>query len=180
MAAGGSTIRDSRVPGQSASKQPDEKNAAPTKPAVASGVASARGESSRTPTPGSVFFNSDFENGDLVNWTPTGDAFQYQPTKGDNPTARNRSQPSGHQGDFWIGSFEKYQGGPDEKPGGRQGDRPIGTLCSIPFEIAGARIGFLIGGGSKIADLSVVLMVEDQEVRKSTGQNSETMERIIW
>ncbi len=37
-----------------------------------------------------LFPNSDFEQGDLRNWTASGNAFQYQPTMGDNPTARLR------------------------------------------------------------------------------------------
>ena len=63
--------------------------------------------------------------GNLTNWTATGNAFEFQPTKGDNPTARGRkSQPSQHQGDFWIGTFEKYQGKAKQRPGRTQGDKP--------------------------------------------------------
>ena len=35
-------------------------------------------------------FTADFETGDLTGWTKTGDAFDFQPTKADNPTARDR------------------------------------------------------------------------------------------
>ncbi len=55
-------------------------------------------------------FNNDFEKGDLTDWEKTGTAFDFQPTYGDNPTARNRNQPSQHQGDWWLGLYEKYQG----------------------------------------------------------------------
>ncbi len=137
----------------------------------------------KSPTPGvtgPLFFNSDFEAGDLTNWTAEGDAFQYQPIKGDNPTARKRKQASCHQGDFWIGSFERYRGKPNEKPGDVQGDKPTGSLRSITFRITGNRIGFLIGGGKKMDALSVVLMVENREIYKTSGKNSETMERMIW
>ena len=44
-------------------------------------------------------FNNDFETGDLTDWEKDGEAFDFQPTWGDNPTARNRGQPSEHQGD---------------------------------------------------------------------------------
>ena len=46
-------------------------------------------------------FNNDFETGDLTDWEKEGEAFDFQPTWGDNPTARNRGQPSEHQGDWW-------------------------------------------------------------------------------
>ncbi len=54
-----------------------------------------------------LFHNSGFELGTLEGWTAEGDAFPVQPTKGDNPAARNR-ETSNHQGQFWIGTFEKY------------------------------------------------------------------------
>ena len=37
-----------------------------------------------------LFVNADFEKGTLVNWIAAGDAFKVQPTKGDNPAARDR------------------------------------------------------------------------------------------
>ena len=66
-------------------------------------------------------FNNDFETGDLTDWEEkTGDAFDFQPTWGDNPTARDRGEPSQHQGDWWLGLTEKYQG-PDK--GARLGQK---------------------------------------------------------
>ncbi len=97
-------------------------------------------------------FNNDFEIGDLTDWEKTGTAFDFQPTWGDNPTARNRNQPSNHQGDWWLGLYEKYQG-PDtggklgQNPGDVQGDGPQGTLTSIEFKIIGETMNFLMGGG---------------------------------
>ena len=69
------------------------------------------------PDPYLLFENSDFEKGDLTNWTAVGTAFEFQPTKGYNPTARGRNQPSRHQGEYWIGTFEKYHGKPELSPG---------------------------------------------------------------
>ena len=58
-----------------------------------------------------VKFTHNFETEDLTGWTIVeGDAFDFQPTFGDNPTARGRGQPSEHEGDWWIGTYEKYQG----------------------------------------------------------------------
>lgn len=120
----------------------------------------------------------DFETGDLSGWTKTGTAFDYQPTYGDNPTARRRGQPSNHQGNYWIGTYEKYQG-PDSgsTPGAIQGDGPTGTLTSIPFVINGNRIDFLIGGGK---DCSADLIIGGAVVLTASGKNIETMERVEW
>jgi len=65
----------------------------------------------------SINFTLDFEEGNLQGWTKTGNAFDHQPTLGDNPTARHRGQPSHHQGRYWIGTYEKYQGKPGQEPG---------------------------------------------------------------
>jgi len=141
------------------------------------------GPASRTAEPaatGLLFPNSDFEHGDLSNWTPSGNAFDFQPTKGDNPTARRRGQPSNHQGDYWIGTFEKYQGLPVQQPGQTQGDKPTGTLTSIPFEITGDSISFLIGGGNRLDAVYVALVVGGREVLKATGHNHESMNRVTW
>jgi len=120
----------------------------------------------------------NFETGDLSGWAKTGTAFDCQPTYGDNPTARNRGQPSNHQGNYWIGTYEKYQG-PDSgfTPGTTQGDKPTGTLTSIPFVINGNRIDFLIGGGR---DCSADLIIDEAVVLTASGKNTETMERIEW
>lgn len=127
-----------------------------------------------------LFPNSDFEQGDLTHWTATGTAFAHQPTKGDNPTARHRNQPSNHQGEFWIGTYEKYQGISGQEPGDIQGDTPTGTLTSTEFVIAGDRIRFLVGGGKRQDSLYVALVVDGREVLRTTGNNHETMERHVW
>lgn len=48
-------------------------------------------------------FTGDFETGDLRGWTIVeGTAWDFQPTFGDNPTARARGMPSQHEGDCMI------------------------------------------------------------------------------
>ena len=141
-----------------------------------------------------VTFNNDFETGDLTDWEKSGTAFDFQPTYGDNPTARNRGQPSNHQGNWWLGLAEKYQG-PDkgaslgQSPGDlnrEEGspDAPQGTLTSIEFTIVGDSINFLIGGGNHAwgtAEPCCVNLVIDEEVeRTATGDNNETMTRKEW
>ncbi|MCD4720306.1 MAG: hypothetical protein K8S13_10690 [Desulfobacula sp.] len=130
--------------------------------------------------PDLLFKNSDFENGDLTNWTADGDAFEYQPTKGDNPTARRRNQPSRHQGEYWIGTFEKYNGNPELRPGQTQGDRPTGTLTSVSFVVSRDQIVFLIGGGKHSDKEYAALVVDGKEVMKTTGNRKETMHEVVW
>ena len=127
-----------------------------------------------------LFPNSDFEDGSLAGWEATGNAFTFQPTLQDNPTARGRGQPSRHQGSYWIGTFEKYNETSGTRPGTTQNDRPTGTLASQPFIIDGEKIGFLVGGGGNAQKIYVALLVNGREVRKATGQNSETMRMAFW
>ena len=130
--------------------------------------------------------NPDFETGDLRGWRKTGDAFDWQPTLGDNPRARGR-ESSNHQGKWWIGGYERYQGKPGQRPGDVQGDKPTGTLTSTPFTIRGDRISFLIGGGNHPwvepdgrGSTCVNLVIDGEVVRTATGHNSETMRRHVW
>ena len=130
---------------------------------------------------GLLFENSDFEMGDLTNWTADGNAFEFQPTKGDNPTARGRKfQPSQHQGDFWIGTFEKYQEKAKQRPGRTQGDKPTGTLTSVPFEIKADKILFRVGGGKHKDREMVYLVIDGQTVLSATGKGNETLEPVVW
>ena len=106
--------------------------------------------------------NFDFEDG-IDGWERTDTVFNNQPTFGDNPTARNKGQPSNHQGDWWIGGYENrpYK---EERAGAIQGDRPKGTLTSPRFRIIGRKISFLIGGGCDVDFIRAELLV-DNEVR---------------
>jgi hypothetical protein len=129
-------------------------------------------------------FTLDFEEGNLRGWTKTGNAFDHQPTLGDNPTARNRGQPSNHQGRYWIGTYEKYQEKDRQKPGDIQGDRPQGILTSAPFTIPQGKLSFLIGGGSTF-QTRIELLVQDPieggiRVFQASGRDTETMHRVEW
>ncbi len=131
-----------------------------------------------------INFTLDFEEGNLRGWYPQGEAFNYQPTLGDNPTARNRGQPSNHQGRYWIGTYERYQDTSRQKPGDIQGDEPQGTLTSASFKIPRGTLSFLIGGGSSF-QTRVELLVQDPiegniRVSHASGRNTETMRRVTW
>src|SRR5438067_4833016 len=67
--------------------------------------------------------NLDFETGDLRDWTLEGDAFKAQPIKGDTVFPRRNDNRSRHQGQYWLGGYEKL------------GDKPTGMLTSVPFKV---------------------------------------------
>ena len=123
-----------------------------------------------------VLFN--FENG-LSGWNLTGTAFNNQPTYGDNPTARNRGQPSRHRGDWWIGTYEN-RSSPAHPAGGGQGDGPQGTLTSPSFVITKNAIKFLIGGSCNENQVRAELLVEGTVVLQATGRCSEMMYEENW
>ncbi|MBF0197210.1 MAG: glycoside hydrolase family 32 protein [Planctomycetes bacterium] len=120
-----------------------------------------------------LFENSDFERGDLHNWTASGEAFEHQPIKGDNIAARFRGS-SKMQGQHWVGTYEKYDGKNGFK-GGVRGDLPMGTLTSIPFTIQSNFLCFRIGGGNDRRYLGVFLLVDGKEVFLAVGNNEEKM-----
>ena len=126
-----------------------------------------------------IGFTLDFETGKTNGWIKTGTAFDHQPTYGDNPTARHRGQPSRHEGNYWIGTYEKYQGHGPEKPGTVQGDGPKGTLTSKVFTIPSGSLSFLVGGGSS-SQTRIELLVEGKSVLQVSGKSTETMNRVKW
>ena len=86
--------------------------------------------------------------------------FNNQPTFGDNPTARDRGQPSNHQGDWWIGGYEN-RSSKEAEAGAIQGDGPRGTLTSPGFRIIDRKISFLIGGGCNMTVVRAELQVDN-------------------
>src|SRR5437016_2123284 len=79
--------------------------------------------------------NLDFEDGTLKDWKAEGNAFQGQPIKGDTVFPRRNDMRSNHQGNYWIGGFEKV------------GDDPKGTLTSATFKVTRPWASFLVAGG---------------------------------
>lgn len=112
--------------------------------------------------------NLDFEAGSLKDWTAAGDAFAGQPVKGDVVAKRRPDMKSGHQGDYWIGGFE------------RKGDRPTGTLTSARFKITHRWASFLVGGGPH-ANTCVELVLADGErvFHKASGLEEEDLRREV-
>lgn len=120
-----------------------------------------------------LFPNSGFEAGTLDGWTAEGDAFTLQPTRGDNPNARGR-ESSFHEGDFWIGTYERHDG-KSGKPGAVRGDVAVGTLTSPVFTITKPWISFKVGGGYHPGQCGVGLLVDGELIELSSGVDSESM-----
>jgi len=134
-------------------------------------------------------FTTDFEQEDhLRGWTPHEVAFQNQPTHGDNPSAGQRGEPSNHQGEWWIGTFERYQGGPGELACTIEGDEPTGWLQSDEFTIQAGSLTFLVGGGAAFETrVELIVLNEDGDVEfrenrafYASGRNEETMRKVTW
>jgi hypothetical protein len=92
--------------------------------------------------------NLNFEDGTLKDWTATGKAFEGLPIKGDTVAQRRADMKSQHEGNYWIGTFEKA------------GDASQGTLTSVPFKVTEPFASFLIAGGplSPVSSLQADLM----------------------
>lgn len=131
---------------------------------------------SAAPTAELLFENSDFEKGTLHNWSSEGSAFKTQPTKGNNPGKRGRSEGSKHQGNYWIGTYESFTG-KSGRAGGTQGDGPTGRLTSIEFTIQTNYIHFIVGAGSH-PQTDVRLLVAGKIYHLASGRNSEAMHQV--
>ena len=68
---------------------------------------------------------------------------------------------SRHQGQFWVGGYEKH------------GDKPQGTLTSVPFKVTHPWASFLVGGGPH-GETCVELVATDSGEVVSTGPAGST------
>jgi putative membrane-bound dehydrogenase-like protein len=111
--------------------------------------------------------NLDFETGTLKDWTAEGKAFEGQPIKGDTVHPRRNDSKSQHQGQYWIGGFERF------------GDKPQGTLTSVPFKITHPWGSFLVGGGPwPETCVELVLKDKNEVFFRSSGFEEENMRRV--
>jgi putative membrane-bound dehydrogenase-like protein len=111
--------------------------------------------------------NTDFETGDLRDWTMTGNAFNSQPIKGDTINPRRRDANSRHAGDYWIGTYEIAQ------------DGPRGILTSKPFKVTHPWAMFLVGGGANDESVDIVLKDSGKLFFHAAGDNVEDMQPIV-
>jgi putative membrane-bound dehydrogenase-like protein len=112
--------------------------------------------------------NLGFETGTLADWTAEGGAFKGQPIDGDSVHLRRGDMQSGHEGRFWVGTFENG------------GDEVKGRLTSVPFRVSKPFASFLLGGGAGAATY-VELVTNDthQVLFRASGDNREDMERVV-
>src|SRR5215213_577573 len=110
--------------------------------------------------------NLDFETGTLKDWTAEGDAFKDQPIKGDTVSPRRGDMKSRHQGQFWIGGYEKF------------GDKPTGTLTSVPFKVTHPWGSFLVGGGPHTLETCVEIVSGKEVIFRASGTEAEDMSRV--
>jgi putative membrane-bound dehydrogenase-like protein len=111
--------------------------------------------------------NFDFETGTLKDWTAEGEAFVGQPIKGDTVSPRRNDMKSQHQGDYWIGTYE------------RAGDKPQGTLTSVPFKVTHPWASFLVGGGAHPTTAVELVRKDTGEVfSRTSGFEEENLRRV--
>src|SRR5262249_21409360 len=111
--------------------------------------------------------NLDFETGTLKDWTAVGNAFDGQPIKGDTVTKRRGDMKSGHQGEYWIGGYEKL------------GDKATGTLTSVAFKVTHPWPSVLLGGGKHVDTcVEILLQPRNEVIYQVSGLDDETMKRV--
>ncbi|QEG34253.1 PVC-type heme-binding CxxCH protein [Bythopirellula goksoeyrii] len=112
--------------------------------------------------------NLDFETGDLSDWTAEGNAFHDQPVEGDTVHMRRPEMVSGHDGDYWLGTYETGQ------------DRTQGSLTSVPFKVTHPYASFLVGGGGgKALGVQVVRASDNEVLHHVSGRNAEEMRPVV-
>lgn len=112
--------------------------------------------------------NLGFETGDLTDWTATGDAFNGQPVRGDTVKTRRGDMTSAHEGEYWIGGYE------------RVGDDPKGTLTSRPFRVAQPWASFRFAAGAwPETRLELVDAASSNVFFKISGTETETLRPVV-
>ena len=106
--------------------------------------------------------NTDFETGDLRDWTASGGAFAKQPVVGDAVVARRAPMASGHVGKHWIGTFENGLG-----------DGATGTLTSKPFRVTQPWAAFLLAAGAyETTRVEIVYAADGKVLVKISGHDT--------
>jgi uncharacterized protein (DUF608 family) len=112
--------------------------------------------------PPNVF--EDFEGDSFGDWNAEGDAIGEAPAHGAYP---NQHTVSGFKGEGLVNTRPRS-------------DNSEGKLISPKFKIEYSFINFLIGGGRHRKGTFMRLMVEGEEVHRSTGHNDEELKQRFW
>jgi putative membrane-bound dehydrogenase-like protein len=117
--------------------------------------------------------NLNFESGSLKDWTATGNAFNKQPIKGDTVAKRlagtTRRDTSAHEGEYWIGGYEL-----------NLGDKPTGTLSSVPFKVTHPWASFLFAGGNLPGTRVELVRADNQQVIfTARGVRREALQPVV-
>jgi putative membrane-bound dehydrogenase-like protein len=133
-----------------------------------SGVFAAQPEGIKAVDQNGRPLNLDFEDGTLRDWAATGDAFAKQPIQGDTVSRRRNDMQSGHEGNYWIGTYEIA------------GDAPQGTLTSVPFKVTHPYASFLVAGGSHPNTRVELVRADNQSVFfKTNGYDNEKLRPVV-
>ena len=139
--------------------------------AIASAPASAQSDVGGTlPTDSAgKSLNLDFEAGSLRDWKADGPGFADGLVEGDAIAKRRSDSKSGHQGRYWVNSFENSGG-----------DAPKGTLTSVAFVVTKPWASFLIAGGAYPETRVEIVRADTGDVIfKAHGDDTENLKRIV-
>ncbi|MBN2171197.1 MAG: hypothetical protein JW819_07760 [Candidatus Krumholzibacteriota bacterium] len=116
------------------------------------------------------------------NWAVVfGDAFEKQPTWGDNPKERDDGS-SNMEGNSYLATFEEFPHPNYFYPGRVQGNVPTGLLRSVTFTVTGDRMRLLVGGGDKpgLCFVGLARAGDGRILFWETGADSYAMREVLW
>jgi len=115
-------------------------------------------------------------------WTVIfGNAFDNQPTWGDNPYQRG-DESSNMEGNSYLATYEDFPAPVDAEVGQAQGPLLTGLMRTPSFTLTGNRIRLLVGGGDE-PELCFVGLVRESDERllfMETGTDSFGMDLRLW
>ena len=112
--------------------------------------------------------NLNFEQGSLLDWTATGDAFSNPLVSGDPSPVHEKDMPIQLSGKYFVSS------------GGTKNYKRTGTLTSAPFTVTHPFAAFKVSGGA-LQDTRVELVrADNQEVFfQITGTGRATLQPVV-
>jgi len=106
----------------------------------------------------------NFEAENYGEWNVVGEAFGSSAAAGTLP---GQQEVSGYEGNQLVNSF-------------LNGDASEGKLISPPFLLDNNRMKFLIGGGNHPGECAIRLVIDNEVVLSTTGNNSELLVEETW